>query len=413
MRNQISFLRHLGRSENIRQSLLMTGGTFTNSLLGLAFYILVARVLGPTNFGEFSLLIGLAILTSELTDFGLANGLVKFGAKPEFNTYFTIISLHRLILFPVLLVIAFLAQLALGKDFILASLITFSLLLASQVTYTFLSQKHYLPFTSLNILGNSVRLGLTVFVILVGIEAVASLLVVYLLGSLSTVLVGVVVLKLLLPRVHLSLLGIKSELRRYFSFSGWLGASLGLAAVATKIDLPVLYALGGSFAAGIYSSAQKLTVVFPGLLAALEGVYSPKFSDGAETKKNFRDYFAFATAIAVGLVIFIPLYPPTIVLFFGSGYAPSGPIFSLLAVGMAFFFLAGPFASLIVYRFTKPQIQLLMTAVYLILALTFYYFLVPPFGAYGAAITFVAVNFINLIIYIVVALFLKRSSKSC
>jgi len=132
----------------------MSAGTVINSLLGLAFYIFIARILGPSDFGNFSYLMGFGLLAAEVGDLGLGSAIVRFGSGSELAGIFTITFIQRIIAAIVFFGVAFFAS----GNFYLSAIVATSLQFLSLVTQTFLARQKYALFVVTNIFGNISRL---------------------------------------------------------------------------------------------------------------------------------------------------------------------------------------------------------------------------------------------------------------
>ncbi len=71
-------LRSILKTVTFRQSQITISATLINGLLGAFFYILLARFLGPANFGLLTVSISALTLISDISDFGTNTGLVKY-----------------------------------------------------------------------------------------------------------------------------------------------------------------------------------------------------------------------------------------------------------------------------------------------------------------------------------------------
>jgi len=69
------------RTKTLRQSAITTTGIIINGLIGWIFYILVARNLGPSGFGIFSVATATIALLASIFNVGVDTGLVRFVGK--------------------------------------------------------------------------------------------------------------------------------------------------------------------------------------------------------------------------------------------------------------------------------------------------------------------------------------------
>lgn len=369
------------------QSSLLSLGTVFNSFLGLAFYLLVARSLGVSDFGYFSYLLGLGIMASEIGDFGINSALVKFGSKENFSSIYTLAFIQRTVI-SLIFVLLFLPF-----GFLYSALAAISLSFLSITTQGFIARGKYWQYAFVNIFGNSIRLLLVIWLIISGLVTPVSALIVFGLANFTAFIIGF----LRLRSNFINILGAKEIFPSVFQYCRWLAVSFSLSSIAAKIDVPVIYFLGGAFVAGIYSSAQKLSSVFLQIAVSLENVFSPKFSQNLNYQQHFRDYFIVVFLAGISLVALILISPIIIPLFLGLKYVNAIGVFQIILLGLIPFFISGPFVAGILYRFGKSDYHLVINFGQLLFSLLGYYLLVPLMGGIGVAITVSVVNFMSLI----------------
>lgn len=369
----------------------MAGGTVVNSLLGLVFYVLVARFLSVSGFGYFSFLLGLGLLAAEIGDLGMSSSLVRFSAKDKFSGVFTLAVLERLVIGTI--VIGGFAFFGLAY----AGLIGCGLLLASLTSQSLISSQKYVRQILANIAGNLVRLVMVFFLVRQSQLTPVSTAVVFSFGTLITFLFAADFARLF------SLSAARILWPEVVAFSRNVALSFGVASLGAKIDMPILYWLAGPVAAGLYSSAARLVSVTAQVAAAVEAVYAPKLAASPTGQKHFRDYLLLAGALAVGVLVIIPVCPFLVPVIFGPKYVPSITVLQILLVSSAVFFLAGPFSTVILYRFGKSSYHFVGSLVNLAVLLILYFLLVPAFGATGAALTSLIGNIVLLVVLFLLA----------
>lgn len=385
--------------KNYQDSLIMTSGTVINALLGLGFYVLLARALNPSSLGEFSFFLGVGVLAAELGDWGSSNALIKFGQNSKFGQFLLFVVAHRILISVVLLSLGIIGTRWWGQELLVSSLIAISLLMVSFMNYLFLGQKKIWAAALINLGGNSVRLAVAFF-FLSGNSVFGHWLLLLIGGNLFSLALGIVLVPLILPHITFRLPLEQKTFKEMVGFSFWLGASFSLASLAAKMDIPLLYALGGSAMTGIYSLAQKFTSFLPQIVAALEGVFASKMSEGETNQPHFKDYFVISLVFSVLLVGLMPLYPQVTGLLFGHKYDAMTPVLLIMVFGFALFSLAGPFTAKVVYEFGQSKYHLVGSTICLLTGLTLYVILIPRYGAIGAAVSFVAIQLVNLVFYI-------------
>ncbi len=377
---------------NSRSSAVLALGTILNSLLGLAFYTLVLRNLTLADFGYFSYILGIGVLAAGLGDLGFGASIIKFGHSEKFRQVFTVAISEALIISALFFLLALVGELIFQAGLINSALIAFSLLTLSMVTQSFLAKQKYYHFVITNICGNAVRIALALLAVFSGILSPQNALLIFTLANFSALIIGLAFLFILEGGWLISFRDFSLNVVTAMKFSSWLGGSYLLSTIVNKIDIPLVYALAGPAATGIYSSAQKLSSVFPQLVASVEGVFTPKFSRDKEITKSFKDYLWITAGLVALLILAMLLSPFVINLLFGQKYAGAVGIFVLLLIGMVFFSLAGPYTAKVVYYLGRTDLHLLSSVLQLFLGVILYFLLIPPLGADGAAITFIAVN---------------------
>lgn len=385
--------------KNFVQSAGLSLGTVANAGLGLLFYLLVARALGPGGFGRFSFLLGLGMMASELADWGFDSAIVRFGAQDNLERILGVGLVQRALVFSIILIVAAIFSASGTENYFLSVLVALTLSLLALVTQSFLARQKYLFYVITNIFGNAVRLAVTAFLIAGGLLTAELGLELFAGANFLALLAGSILLVAANKGFFISFTDFPGTLRKILNYSRWLGGSFAVASITAKIDVPILYALSGGPVAGIYSSAQKLASAFPQVGAAIEGVFAPKFSSDSGNAKNFRDYLVLAGLAALGLLMLVPFSGLVIPFVFGAKYLPAIPVFKIFLVGLSFFFLAGPFTAQVLYRFGKSNVHFIASACQLVLALALYLLLIPGFGASGAAVVYAAVQLFGLLFY--------------
>ena len=75
------YLTDLIKTRTLKDSFITISGTLINGTLGLVFYFVMARYLGPTSFGVFSVAVVTLTLIGDIANFGSDTGTVRFVGK--------------------------------------------------------------------------------------------------------------------------------------------------------------------------------------------------------------------------------------------------------------------------------------------------------------------------------------------
>ena len=379
-----------------KQSLLVTAGTVSNSLLGLVFYILVARVLGLIGFGQFSFYLGFGIMAAELGDLGASAALIKFGSlKETFPRIYSFVFLQRL---SAILLITIIFMIT-GN--LICALIAAGLLLASLSIQGLVARQKFAPQIAANIFGNLLRLGLAFLLNLNNNLTPITTLYIFFIGSMTTYLSGQLVI---LAEFGFGLFNcekIREVSSCVFKFRFPTALSFSAASVSSRVDIPIIYVFAGPASVGIYSSAQKLVSILPQVLSAVDTVFAPKLSLKSVTA--FKEYIILSVIGGAGLILGAFIAGPLAVIFFGREYEKAGLTLSLLFLANIPLFLSGPFAAKILYGYGKSNYHLVVSIIGLIFSLAGYFYLVPLFGAPGAALSVGIANIAALFSYIYIS----------
>ncbi len=385
----------------LHESSSLTIGTITNSLLGLVFYILVARNLSISSFGYFSFILALGILAADLGDWGIDPSVIKFGGK-NLSPILSLGVIQRLLAGTLFLIIATIASVIFSTNFFPAAFIAVSLLSLYLVTQSFLAKQKYSFYIATNIFGNSFRL---LLVIVVGTLLTAeSSLLIFVISNFAAITLGIILLIKSFPDAKINFRGLRETVQEVKTFSSWSGASFILSAVSAKIDNLLVFSLAGPFQAGLYSSAQKISTIFPQVASSLDSVFAPKL---ASSKDHFRNYLVIASIASIGTLILIP-FASLVLGLLGDKYLVATNTFQVLLIGMSVFILTGPFGSTILYHYGKAKTYFINGLFQLVVALVSYLILVPRFGSIGAASVFVITSLVSLIYFSTVYLFFTK-----
>lgn len=398
---------------SLSQSATLSVGALLNSFLGLIFYIWVGRSLTVEGFGYFSFLFGIGVLAAELGDMGINPAIIRFGNKEGFKAVFTIATLQKLAVGIFLIVAALVAQLFYPENFLVSALVGWFLLLLYLPLQSFLAKQRYFLYVFTNIFGNVTRLAVIYLFITWQILSVETALGAVLIANIAALILGLGILIIIERGLPFALSNFRLMLKQIIGFSSWIGVSFGVSALAAKLDQPLVFSLAGAQAAGLYSSAQRLSSVLPQIAGAVDGVFSPKVAQTGkeQAQKHFFEYLFLAVFLAVALLVAIPFTQLALTLVFGSQYQAAAPLLQLFLLGMAAFFLTGPFSSMVIYHYGQSKFHFLSSVIQLVVGVAVMLALIPQFGAMGAAIAFIVVNVLNLALFASFFILLSRRKE--
>lgn len=405
-------LKELIFTDTGRDTTIVFIGTLLNVVVGGLFFIIIPGILGPEQYGLFSIVLSTALMAVNFANFGIDTGILRF-IKPnqkEINQKY--------------LKLAFKAYLAIGLVIVAFGLI-FSTYIAeildtpqianllkiafSATIFTLLgnffiavlqTQKQFIKASILNISANITRL-----VILAGASYFVSINLNFL--TLLVYLVTILYVIFGLIFVPLNFLKAKNEnfhFKNFFGYNFWVAASLAISAI--PFDNYLLVKIAGPLATGLYAAPMKILTTTYQFAGAFSRVLAPRFSsfDSDKKAKDFTLKAIPGVFVAFILIILMSFLAPIIKLIWGEDYAASVQIFQILSVGMAFFFADTIPVSLILYYFGKSKIVFFVTVwhylIYTLLLLIF----IQKYSVLGASIAFTTseiITFLTLTAYVI------------
>ncbi len=383
-------------------------GTFLNGLLGLLFYILVARFLGPASFGILTLAITTLTLIADIADLGTDTGLIRFvgryinadqdkalrfmklGLKIKLAVWVIILGVGWLLM-------PFISSFVFGKVELelplrLSLIGVGGALLFSFVSHSLQAMQHYVIWSLLNIGLNGLRL---ILVLILAVFTVESVLLAYIIIPFLGFFLGL----LFLPRFMV----VKDENSvavDFFHYNKWVASTSLISAVSSRLDTFLLARLVSASSLGIYSAANQLTMVVPQLVAALATVIAPKLS-AAKDKQEILNYLKRLQLLSVGLALLgllgIPLAHFAIPFFYGQAFGESINIFAILFLSQLIFLMATPAHQAIFYYFAKPKVFVFISLGQLLILAFLGYFLILRLGMMGVALAVLVSQIFSLV----------------
>ncbi|KKR11739.1 MAG: hypothetical protein UT39_C0003G0008 [Candidatus Woesebacteria bacterium GW2011_GWA1_39_21] len=401
------------KTNTFRQSTLTFTATVINGILGMVFYILLARELGVFDFGLFSLSITVLAVVADIGNLGINTGIVNFVSKYLKSDYHRSMGflklglLSKILIALVVIIFGFLLSPFLSKQVFNKPELVFGLRLVfigvgttwlfSFTTSYYQASQKFISWGLIQIFTNSLRLAVVVYL-------TASLQL-----NLTTAIISYIVAPLLgflLSFVNISVDFVKekinSEVRgEFFNYNKWVAISSGIAAFSSRTDIFVLGRLVTASGIGIYSAANQLVSVVPQLIGAMGTVVAPKYSSFTNDQQMLT-YFKKLLLMVVAVASFILLCTPGVRLiinqFFGVEYRNSFPIFMVLLVAMLFFLISVPFHNAIIYYYSYPKLFSYLSVINFIVIASLSVFLTLNFGYQSTAYAIMAGNIVNFIV---------------
>lgn len=414
-------------TKTFRQSVTTVISTLINGLLGAAFYILLARFLGPADFGILIVAVSVLTLLADIVDLGTNTGIVRFvslhissdKAKAlrflklglEIKLFFWVIVLVLGVLLSPIIASGIFQKQELDLPLKLAMVGVGGSLLLTFSTSALQALEKFKTWGVVNIGANLIRL--TGLLILIGISqlTVASGLILYIVIPFLAFIVS-------LSLLPVNFLKAKDESKlfpEFFKFNRFIALSILFSAVSSRLDTFLNAKFLSANDVGIYGAASQLNSFIPQVISALGVVAAPKFSQ-FDTREKMMSYLKkfqlLVTAIAVAGILLLPLANIFIPVFFGVKYTASIPIFMIIFLSMMLFLISIPIRSSITYYYGKPYVSAIASALNFFLTLALGVYLIPKYGVSGTALTILISYIFNLIVSVGFFLKLVKNKKT-
>lgn len=395
-------LQSIFSTATFKQSQITMIGTIVNGILGAAFYILMARFLGPNDFGLLTVSIASLTLIADMVDFGTNTGLVRFvssniSSNKEKAWRFLKLSLETklavwiLVLIIGLLISPLVAEKVFNKTELIVPLRLVMIGVGGALFFSFSTSalqafQKYFTWSFINIFTNLLRLLFILMLIFYQQLNLTSGLVAYL----SLPFFGFCLALLFIPTKKI--FNVKKEFnvgKEFFRYNFWVALFTVVAAVSSRLDTFLTARLLSTHEIGIYGAANQLVSVIPQIVGALGIVAAPKFANFVNIGQMLN-YFKKFQLMVIGLAVLglfvVPLAFYVIPFIYGSQYTGTIMPFIILFFAMLIFLISVPLHNSIIYYFGKPQIFVWIGIGHLLIISFSGYFLITNYGLIGASV---------------------------
>jgi len=402
VRRYVDRLRSLAFSATAKDTYILFVGNIGTAFWGFVFTLIVARSISIPEFGVFSAVLNLAAILSSLSDFGISSGAVNFiasnyakGDIDQANKYAkaaflirltTVLSISGLVLVLSPLISTRLLATTDWKMGIWVAAITAFWFLALFVPNLLQAKGKFLKAV---IYDNSYYLGRLIFAfvfyVTIGLTLNRSFWA-FGAGFLMTLILTFIYLgkDLIYAKPK------KSEYHNLLKFSGWIGVNRVISSISGKLDIQMLAVMSGALATGLFSIPSRLATFIVVLASSFSSVLAPRmagFDDSVKEKAYIIKSTLALIPISAGIIFWIIIAKPFMLLLFGSKYLPAVPIFQALAASMIPFLFTVPSVTAIIYAMKKTVYigAYSFFQIAAIFLLNFYF--IPKFGPIGPTIT--------------------------
>ena len=408
-----TYFGNVVKTVTFRQSAVTFSGTLINGLLGAGFYIVAARLLGPSLFGVLSIAIVTLALVADIGDFGTNTGLTRFVSKyakddPQKANQFLKLGLIIKLTVAFLVIIIgvllspFIANTLLTKpELVIPLRISFigvgTTWLFSFITVTLQSFQKFWKWSIIQIITNFLRFLLVVIFFLITKIDVNSTLIVYILMP----FIGFVIGLTMIPRGFIKSKNEFSLFKEFFQYNKWVAVFLVIASISSRLDTFISARLLTVAEIGFYGAATQLTQVIPQLVGAIGTVIAPKMA-GMGNLKTVLAYYKKTQIFVLGLAILglavIPFARFIIPFLYGKEFVGAVPVFIILICAMLVFLISVPIHNMVIYYFAYPKLFSLISLVHLLIIAIFGWFMISRFGLVGAAFSVLVAQIMDFII---------------
>jgi len=401
LKENIFEIIQLSKSKIAKDSAIVLTGNIIGAGLGFIATILITRTLGPAQFGLFSVAIAVMGITSQISDFGINSGLVRFASlylkndNQKANLMFKVSLKFKLISSILVFLIGFFASESLaihvfGKTELILPLKlsfigVFGLSFVGYISTTLQARQSFVKFALVNLidpLGKLTLIGLLFLTYKLN-----------LLSALTTVVIlpfiAFLIGSLIIPKDFLMAKGDENAaLNELFHFSKWIFVSVFCVTIFTQLDVLMLSYFKIMEEVGYYSAGYRLGFSFSIILGSFITILLPIISKLTEKQQiiNYRKKTLKITLFIA--IIFFPIFflaKPLILAIYGVPYLDSVIIFQILFLKFLLVLIFNPI-NIVIYSINKPMIASYGNLLQLSFNFIGNYLVIPMYGAYGAAI---------------------------
>ncbi len=395
-----SVAREIFLTRTFRHSSITLVSTAINGVLGAVFYFLLARFLGSSEFGVFTILTTSIALLTGIIDLGSDQGIVRFIPKykdsPEIQNKLIKLSLGikflsgLTVFFLVFIFSGSISSLVLGKPELTSIVVLIGLGVLTQILFSFstsLSQalEKYFLWGGLFIGTNLIRL--LMVLLLFRFQSLNA----YSAGVLYLILplLGFFFSFMFLNKRFLFAKGSLAYLPELFHFNKWITAFVLVATVGSRLEVYFTARYLNLSSLGVYGLAAQVSQILPQLTGAIGAVTSPKFASLNTKEKNLTytmKSVLLTSVLAIISSIILVILGQFVFKFAGEKFNSAFVPFVVLLISMAIFFSTSPIRDSIIYYSSKPQFFFYIGISHAVLISLLSMVLIPKYSILGTSL---------------------------
>jgi O-antigen/teichoic acid export membrane protein len=159
--------------------------------------------------------------------------------------------------------------------------------------------------------------------------------------------------------------------------------------------------LATSFAAGIFSAASRVTLLFALMVSGLGSVVNSRFST-FDTKEKITSYIKklllFISGIAALMSVCVLFASPIIKIVYGPDYIEAVPVFQAMTIAMIPFLFSLVTTPAIIYTYNRPDFYAKISALQVLLIIAIEVSTISRFSYFAPVIALGTTNVLILII---------------
>jgi O-antigen/teichoic acid export membrane protein len=397
----------LARSQTAKDTYILFVGNIAAAFLGFIFTLIIARALSVEDFGILSAATNLIIIIASFTDLGISSGLVTFVSaafaggdekrESEYSKAAFVVKLMATLPIALFLVIfaRYVATNWMATDDPAVSywVATISLVGIFWVFLPFILQakKKFLQSIVIDVSLSFLKVVIPYALFLVGLLTINTTLAAFAFSSIVAGAIGLWFVKTRFLRARPD----KKIYLDLVKFSSWIAVNRIISSISGKLDVQMLAAIAGATTTGFYSIPSKLSSFLIVLASSFSAVLAPRFASFGD-KKNEKRYLIKASLalvpVVAGIVLWMLIAQPFIVILFGEKYVSSVPVFQALVASLIPYIIAIPAVTAIIYALKKTIFIGLFSFFQIAAIVLLNYILIPKVGPFGPTIAFGVVH---------------------
>lgn len=392
-------LTEIFRTATVRHSITTTISIFMSSGLGAVFYLVLAKAIGPHDYGLFSLAIAALSVVMSVSDLGIGQALVKFvGAHRDDHGYFPFVklSLQIKVSMGILATLVFglgSAQIAkiifhqpeLAPLLPIVGVAVFCQLLFFLSASIFQGLQKFLHWGGLQVGANLVRLGLLLPLLFFAKLNSYSALFIFTISYFSGFVTSIFWLDLGFIKSTVT----STVKKDFWDFNRWTAVFVIFSSITSRLDTILTGRFLTLSEVGIYALASTMVSFLPQLASAVGAVTTAKFAgirDRLHEKSYLKKSLLFVSAITIAISILMLPTAYIVVKITGKAYGPAIIPFVILLLGNIIYLASNPVRDSILYFHSKPKFFVFSSFSQGVAMLISGMILIPAYGVAGAAL---------------------------